>query len=814
MIEWGEQATATIRATLVKAGLSAREAKRTVRSLGLDPDALVSSLDRDQRELLERRVQQRSAGGTASPATPAPAESARTAMAPALEAALDPAALSGPMALGAAASAPSGLPALTQRVRLLARAYALRVRSWELAGTGEVPAAGAGLNPDLVRFLLGQPLPRDRQHLLQRCELELRAVGVPGAEPPEGGTHHDLASRLHRFGVALGLAPAALDVLGVFLACELDPRVAWILQVLGHARLMGSHSRLFLLHLLSEAPDVAPEETLSALAPGSPLLGYQILQPGSDGSLRLSGECAQYLLGPPRTLPWEFRGIATLERDEAAATAGAEVFGDDLLGRAGAALESQHAVLLLGAMAADIRPLVCALAEAEGVPVMRVRSEELLLRSLGQDDDPGAELAEVLREARVAGALLLMEEAACLVPGTSEDQRKERARGRLLAVLRDRGVRRFLELGSGVELRSVVQLVERVGALPVHVPITQRPVRERHWQESLKPTDLSTPARTRLASALASYPLGVDQIQRAVRLVGSGYRPGGKASRQDRDAALHRICHDMVSHRLQELAVRVRPRGEWEDLILLKETSEALTELRAYAKHMPYLLEKWGFDRKLKEGRAISALFSGASGTGKTMAAGLVAQELGIELFRIDLSRIVSKYVGETEQRLAMLFGEASEIGAGLLFDEADSLFAGRTQVKSSSDKYANLEVNYLLQKMEEFEGLVILTTNFPQFIDQAFLRRIKFKVPFERPGPEQRADLWELFLSDGPRLARKLDLKALGTEYDLTGGEIRNAAVRAGIYARRQGRSIGMRHLRQAAERELHSLGRLVRVD
>ena len=837
MIDWGEQATSTLRAALVRLGLPPSEAKKTVRSLGLDPSALVSVLTADQRELLARRLRARAegtpdtgqpppaplaeAGGPPTGAPPqAPHAGAQRGVvprpAPALAAALDVESLSGGDAPSTTPpeTLDTGLSALLKRVGLLARAYALAVRSWELAGTGEVPAAGAGLNPDLVRHLLGQPMPRDRQHLLQRCALELRAVGVVGAEAPQGGSEHDFPARLHRFGQGLGLGPAALDLLGVFVACEHDARIAWILQVLGNSRLMGSHSRLFLLHLMSGAPDIDPQQSMAALAPGSALLGHQVLQAGADRSLRLSGECAQFLLGPPRTLPWEFRGIASLERDEAAATAGAEVFPAELLDRTNAALDARHAVLLLGAMSADTRPLVCALAERRGVPVLRVRTDELLLRAQGEEDDPGAELAELLREARLAGALLLMEQAACLVPGSGEDQRKERARGRLLATLRTPDVHRLLELGSGVELRSVVQLVERLGALPVHIPVTERDVRERHWSMALEPTESGTTKRDKLATSLAAYPLGVDQIRRAVGLVESGYRPGGRASRQDREAALHRICHDMVSHRLQELAARVRPRGEWDDLILLKETAESLSELRAYAKHMPYLLEKWGFDRKLKEGRAISALFSGASGTGKTMAAGLVAMELGIELFRIDLSRIVSKYVGETEQRLSMLFGEASEIGAGLLFDEADSLFSGRTQVKSSSDKYANLEVNYLLQKMEEFEGLVILTTNFPQFIDQAFLRRIKFKVTFERPGPEERAKLWELFLADGPRLARSVDFKAIGKEYDLTGGEIRNAALRAGIYARRRNRAIANTHLRQAAERELHSLGRLVRVD
>jgi SpoVK/Ycf46/Vps4 family AAA+-type ATPase len=221
--------------------------------------------------------------------------------------------------------------------------------------------------------------------------------------------------------------------------------------------------------------------------------------------------------------------------------------------------------------------------------------------------------------------------------------------------------------------------------------------------------------------------------------------------------------------------------------------------------------EDWGFAGKLGRGLGISALFFGAPGTGKTMVAGLIARELGLDLYQIDLSRIVSKWVGETEKHLSALFAAAEAGHAVILFDEADSLFSKRTDVKSSNDRYANLEVNYLLQRMESFAGITILTTNHDTAIDEAFRRRLSFRIEFPVPEADERARIWRATLPAKARVASNVNFAELAEAYEMTGGYIRNAALRAAFFAASAGSDIKTSHLRRAANLEMASMGKVV---
>jgi SpoVK/Ycf46/Vps4 family AAA+-type ATPase len=222
------------------------------------------------------------------------------------------------------------------------------------------------------------------------------------------------------------------------------------------------------------------------------------------------------------------------------------------------------------------------------------------------------------------------------------------------------------------------------------------------------------------------------------------------------------------------------------------------------------VLEKWGFAEKVGKGVGLSTLLSGPPGTGKTMIAGLVARELGLDLYQVDLSRIVSKYIGETEKQLAALF-EAAESGhAILLFDEADSLFAKRTEVKSSNDRYANLEVNYLLQRMESFSGITILTTNHETAIDQAFMRRLAFHIRVPMPDEKHRALIWRTIIPERAERADDLDFDALADEFVMSGGYIKNAALRAAFLAADEGQPITNAHLCRAAHAEYEAMGKV----
>ena len=241
---------------------------------------------------------------------------------------------------------------------------------------------------------------------------------------------------------------------------------------------------------------------------------------------------------------------------------------------------------------------------------------------------------------------------------------------------------------------------------------------------------------------------------------------------------------------------------------------DVLREIREFIariKHRRKVLHEWGFARKVAKGLGLSALFSGPPGTGKTMVAALIASELALDLYQIDLAKVVSKWIGETEKNLGELFDAAEAGHAVLLFDEADALFAKRTQVQSSNDRHANLEVNYLLQRLESFAGVVVLTTNHETAIDEAFRRRLSLRVDFPVPEPDERERLWRTLLPAEAARATDLDLAALATRFEMTGGYIKNAVVRAAFLAADEGTPITMHHLLRAARAEYQAMGKVI---
>ena len=233
-----------------------------------------------------------------------------------------------------------------------------------------------------------------------------------------------------------------------------------------------------------------------------------------------------------------------------------------------------------------------------------------------------------------------------------------------------------------------------------------------------------------------------------------------------------------------------------------------LREIADAARRREQVLERWGFGRKVAVAPGISALLAGPPGTGKTMAAGVIAADLGMELYRVDLSRVVSKYIGETEKHLDALFAEARRSHAILLFDEADALFGKRSEVKDAHDRYANLEVAFLLQRMEANSGVTLLATNLRGNMDRAFVRRLQFAVDFPPPAASLRLQIWERVWPDRERLGADVDLEYMSRQFDFSGGHIRNIALRAAYLAAEEGDAIHMRHLVQGVRREFQKLG------
>ncbi|MEU6005077.1 ATP-binding protein [Streptomyces sp. NPDC047453] len=258
---------------------------------------------------------------------------------------------------------------------------------------------------------------------------------------------------------------------------------------------------------------------------------------------------------------------------------------------------------------------------------------------------------------------------------------------------------------------------------------------------------------------------------------------------------------------MDELGRRIEPRAGWDDLVLHERQTAVLREIVAHVRQRPTVHQEWGFAATLRRGLGVTALFAGGSGTGKTLAAEVMAGELGLDLFVVDLSQVVSKYIGETEKNLRRVFDAAERGGALLLFDEADALFGKRSEVKDSHDRYANLEVSYLLMRMEAYRGLAILTTNMKQALDTAFLRRIRFVVDFPFPAEHERAEIWRRVL---PPQAPVKDIDPdLLARLTVAGGSIRNIALSGAFLAAEEGDRLQMRHMLAAARTEYLKLER-----
>ncbi len=274
---------------------------------------------------------------------------------------------------------------------------------------------------------------------------------------------------------------------------------------------------------------------------------------------------------------------------------------------------------------------------------------------------------------------------------------------------------------------------------------------------------------------------------------------------------LYQACRLQSNRRLARLAQKIAPHYTWDDIVLPPDRLAQLREICNTVKYRARVYDEWGFDQKLSLGKGLNILFAGPSGTGKTMAAEIMANELGLDLYKIDLATVVSKYIGETEKNLARIFTEAETSNAILFFDEADALFGKRSEVRDSHDRYANIEISYLLQKMEEYEGITILATNLRKNMDEAFVRRMAFTLHFPFPEEADRRRIWEgIWPLETPRVDN-LDLPFLARQFKLTGGNIRNIALAATFLAAADGQVVEMDHLVRATRRELQKMGKAV---
>jgi SpoVK/Ycf46/Vps4 family AAA+-type ATPase len=322
------------------------------------------------------------------------------------------------------------------------------------------------------------------------------------------------------------------------------------------------------------------------------------------------------------------------------------------------------------------------------------------------------------------------------------------------------------------------------------------------WRAALGVTD----ERRELVQLAWQLPLAPGRVVRAASVAHELAAIRGTALTAD---DVREAVSQQVAQKVATLGKRIRDSQTWDDVVLPPETMDSIKELVARVRLRKQVLEDWGFQRKLAKGTGLAAMFLGPPGTGKTMVAGIIAKELGLELYQIDMSRIASKWIGETEKNLASIFDAAEGANVLLLFDECDSLFAKRSEVKSSNDRHANAEVNYLLQRIERFEGVAILTTNLESSIDPAFKRRLAFRIHFTVPDAKERETLWRRMMPNEAKTT-SIDYGAFAREYELAGGNIRNAVLRAAFLAAADNSPITESHLERSIVLEYRDAGKL----
>ncbi|HWU91518.1 MAG TPA: ATP-binding protein [Kofleriaceae bacterium] len=560
----------------------------------------------------------------------------------------------------------------------------------------------------------------------------------------------------------------------------------------------------FLIELLAQVP---AERTmlLGELGELAPLVRYRLVRLGPprgwvpEGPLLLAPVTI-----PERVIGWlrgqtHFEGqryqSARLVRDAGGATfdESVQVLLQRVLFRTGE--HGRLPTVVAGPSLSGKRTAVLFAAEARGQIVLEVD-----LAALALSADPVELFHDAVREACLHDALLLLRHAEVL------DDRMTALRRAIADAMADG--RLWVALTTRGEPAELLRLAPGAHLLRQTLPTELKQV--ALWKAALaqgagRAPDLDPEALVR------RYRLTPGDILEAAAAAGTAAAqrgPGSPITAVDITEAVR----GRLRHRLKDIADVISTTLEWKDLVLREDVSDRIFELLSVVKHQELVMGQWGFGRRVDYGRALSALFSGPPGTGKTMIAGLIAKELGLELFRVDLSRVVSKWVGETEKNLGLAFDEAKHAHAILLFDEADALFGKRADVKSANDRYANLEINYLLQRIEAFEGIVLLTTNREPQIDEAFRRRLRFHIEFPTPNETEREQLWRSMIPAAAPLVGKIDFQNLADRYKMSGGYIKNAVVRAAyLAATSPDRAISQAMLEKAARLEWEEMGKLL---
>jgi AAA+ superfamily predicted ATPase len=602
----------------------------------------------------------------------------------------------------------------------------------------------------------------------------------------------------------LGLHPLEVEALVVVMAPHLDAALAEVFNVLRGQSSVRRGVDLALVAQLFRLKRADRVALLDALDPERPLLRWQLIHvlPGesiesftsmSHRALRPTFDLVSTLCGRSE-LPPELNRVATLSQakptlDDLRLDPGPRDELATLCNAAKAGLGNTSPWMVLwgpaGSGKRTIAERIAAFGGKRMVAFDPSRAEKTTFDDM---------LIRLQREALIRDASLFI--------GPIPDEMLVNA-GRELAK-RLAGYRGHIVFGIEAFTPPRFAVEHPIWEQQLRVPL--EPTRHQLWEDAL-PADCRAPD-LQLETLARGFHLTPGEINRsAAEARAVAERSQRKVTHGDVRSGIERRLRNDIG----ELARRVQVSVTWDDLVLPQQDMDRVQEFISRKKYEDRVYREWGFGQRVGYGKGLISLFSGPPGTGKTMLAGLIAGALDLDLYQVDLAQIVSKWVGETEKHLAKVFDQAERAHAVLLFDEADSLFAKRTEVKSSNDRFGNMATNYLLQRLEQYTGVAVLTTNKDAALDEALQRRLTLHLRLEIPEVPERARLWKTFLPPKAPVETGIDLELLAREFELSGGYIKNAAVRAAFLAASVGAPIGMEILRLASALELEDMGRVV---
>ncbi|HEX6904108.1 MAG TPA: ATP-binding protein [Thermoanaerobaculia bacterium] len=700
-----------------------------------------------------------------------------------------------------------------ERIDLMIRLQVWRARQLHQADS---EFHGLYISEEEVDALLAEPagLPRWAAVPVSRPEMiaVFERLAATLADRREESLRRGIVLRLPQLAGSFGLSSFEVDTLLIALAPEIDPRYEKLFAYLQDDVTRKRPSVDLVLNLL--CPNF--EEKLAArsrFGAGSPLVRHRLLHLFEDPSRLQSPLLAHYVKAEERVVGFLFgsdepdarllpyvRVVEPVARLEDLLLPAAAKQGLLALGRSWRAGGQAAVLYLQGPYGAGRETAAEALCRELGLGLLVVDLERLLAT---EDDLFETLVALASREALLRDAALCWRRFDLLL---ADDKAPRRIR--LLKVLEER---RGLSFLTSEAVWEPADALRDAAFLRIELPRPGHRERLELWSRALE----SAPADPGLAAVATRFRLTPGQIRDAAttaRNLARGRDPEGVAEPMPTPAEIQAACRLHSNPRLSALAQKITPKYGWSDIVLPADRLEVLREICNAVRYRSRVYEDWGFGGKLSLGKGLNVLFAGPPGTGKTMGAEVLAGELGLDLYKIDLSTVVSKYIGETEKNLARIFAEGETSNALLFFDEADALFGKRSEVRDSHDRYANLEISYLLQRMDEYEGVVILATNLRKNMDEAFVRRMHFTLEFPFPTESDRQRIWTgLWPAATPR-REEIDLALLAHRYEIAGGNIRNIILAAAFLAASDGGTVTMGHLLRATQREYQKMGKVVR--